>query len=83
MGRSLSNNDIWSKEARMKIDMTPREIELLLILINEAAQGDFTLDGPPIFSIEELSLIKKLESALETIEKTEKKLPGHISDSKH
>ncbi|MCB4790612.1 MAG: hypothetical protein LHV68_01875 [Elusimicrobia bacterium] len=83
MARGLSAREYWFKEARMNIDLTPREIELLLILINEAAQGDFSLDGPPIYSIEELALIKKLEKALETMDKLDKKFPDQISESKH
>lgn len=73
----------WFMEEAMKVDLTPREIEVLLILMNEAASGDFTLDGPPIYSTEELSIVKKLEAALEHGEKHRKKNPSHVSHSKH
>ncbi|OGS17476.1 MAG: hypothetical protein A2219_01510 [Elusimicrobia bacterium RIFOXYA2_FULL_50_26] len=48
----------------MKIDFTPREVELLLMLINDIADGDFTFKESAVYSIEELSIIGKLEAAL-------------------
>jgi len=48
----------------MKIDFTPREVELLLMLINDVADADMALAEPAVYSIEELSIIGKLEAAL-------------------
>ncbi len=48
----------------MKIDLTMRDIELLLFLINSAALEDFNARRPFSFSAEELALIDKLENAL-------------------
>ena len=48
----------------MLVDLTKREIELLVSLINDAAQGDFSFGGPPVFSVEELNLVEKLENIL-------------------
>lgn len=49
----------------MTVDLTNREIELLLILIEEATKGKFSLDGESILTDEEEKIIKKLEKALE------------------
>ncbi|MFH1369644.1 MAG: hypothetical protein ABII64_11030 [Elusimicrobiota bacterium] len=48
----------------MKIELTQKEIELLLLLLNDAFAGDFTPNGNPILTLEERELIEKLESAL-------------------
>ena len=49
----------------MKVELTQRDIELLLILLNENAVGDLgDLKNQPSFSIEELALIDKLEAAI-------------------
>ncbi|MBI5574700.1 MAG: hypothetical protein HY919_09190 [Elusimicrobia bacterium] len=49
----------------MTLDLTNREIELLLILIEEATKGNFSLDGESILTDEEETIIKKLEKAQE------------------
>ena len=43
---------------RMNIDLTPREVELMLLIMNDAAVGDFGLDGSPIYTTEEFELTK-------------------------
>lgn len=48
----------------MNVDLTKREIELLLILIEEATKGKFSLGGGSILTSEEEKIIKKLENAL-------------------
>ena len=48
----------------MTVDLTNREIELLLILIKEATKGKFSLDGESILTEEEEKIIKKLKNAL-------------------
>jgi len=48
----------------MLVDLTEREIELLLILIDEATGGDFSLDGGTIITGEEEKLIEKLKKAV-------------------
>ncbi|MHB9154328.1 MAG: hypothetical protein ACYC5N_01390 [Endomicrobiales bacterium] len=59
----------------MKVDLTFRDIELILMLIGDAAAGDFP-DSSPIYSMEELSLVEKLEAALRRGEILEKELLG-------
>jgi len=54
----------------MLIDLTEREIELILILIDEATHGDFSLDGGAIVTDEEEKLIEKLKKAVEKSEKS-------------
>ncbi|MFA5779638.1 MAG: hypothetical protein WC947_05845 [Elusimicrobiota bacterium] len=49
----------------MTVDLTNREIELLLILIEEATKGKFSLAGESILTDEEEKIIKKLKKALE------------------
>jgi len=49
----------------MTVDLTKREIELLLILIDHATKGKFSLDGECILTDEEEKIINKLKSALE------------------
>jgi len=53
----------------MKIDLTEREIEILLILIDEATGGDFSFDGAAILTTEEEEIINKLKKAVEKSEK--------------
>ncbi|HBU69971.1 MAG TPA: hypothetical protein DEE98_06250 [Elusimicrobia bacterium] len=48
----------------MKVDLTPREIELILLILNDVAASDFEFEGSAVFSSEELSIISKLEMAL-------------------
>lgn len=68
----------------MKIDLTPREMELMLMLLNDAASEEFVrMSGFNIFSMEELSLMDKLENALKQ-EITEKGLPDiKVSTLRH
>jgi len=48
----------------MKIDITAREIELMLMLLSDVASDD-TSDKPSSFySIEEIALMEKFEAAL-------------------
>ena len=54
----------------MLIDLNAREIELLLILIEEATGGDFSFDGGAIVTEEEEKLIEKLKKAVEKSEKS-------------
>lgn len=48
----------------MTVDLTNREIELLLILIEEATKGKFSLGGENILTDEEEIIIKKLKDTL-------------------
>jgi hypothetical protein len=48
----------------MKVDLTQRDIELLLFLINEAAAGGLGSRKRSKFTMQEISLITKLEKAL-------------------
>lgn len=48
----------------MKIDLTERDIELLLSLLADAATDDVNYRPSSFFSIEEIALIDKLEAAL-------------------
>lgn len=54
----------------MLIELTEREVELLLILIDDATGGDFSLDGGCIVTQEEEKLIEKLKKAVEKSEKS-------------
>ncbi len=56
----------------MKVDLTQRDVELLLFLINEAAQGELGTRKRSRFTIQELSLISKLEKALRNDDLIEK-----------
>ncbi|MBN1621666.1 MAG: hypothetical protein JW871_03645 [Endomicrobiales bacterium] len=67
----------------IKIDLTPKEIELILILLNKEASSDILKNSVPIYSPEELQLLKKLESALESEISQDIVSPGHISNIKH
>lgn len=60
----------------MKIEMTQKEIELLLLLLNDAFAADFTADGNPMLTIEERALIEKLEAALRNTYLVDKGLLG-------
>jgi|GEM_PF-3108469 len=48
----------------MKVDLTQRDIELLLFLMNEAAAGELGSRKRSKFTMQEISLITKLEKAL-------------------
>jgi hypothetical protein len=56
----------------MKVDLTQRDIELLLFLINEAAAGELSTRKRKRFTMQELSLISKLEKALRNDDLIEK-----------
>lgn len=58
----------------MKVDLTQRDIELLLLVLNDVAQSYDNLDEQPIYSIEEFTLVEKLEAALRKSESAEKML---------
>jgi hypothetical protein len=48
----------------MKIDFTMREIEIILMLLNEVASEEFPLGNSAFYSVDELTLVNKLENAL-------------------
>ena len=48
----------------MKVDLTQRDIEMLIFLINEAAAGQLGSRKRSKFTMQEISLITKLEKAL-------------------
>ena len=48
----------------MKVDLTQRDIEMLIFLINEAASGQLGTRKRSKFTMQEISLITKLEKAL-------------------
>ncbi len=56
----------------MKVDLSQKDIELLLFLINEAAAGDLSSRKRSKFTIQELALISKLEKALQHSDLIEK-----------
>ena len=49
----------------MTVDLTNREMELLLILIEEATKGKFSLGGESILTSEEENIIEKLKYVME------------------
>ena len=48
----------------MKVDLTTRDIELILSLLSESAGDDIYFKSSMLYSMEELMLLEKLESAL-------------------
>lgn len=46
----------------MNVDLTKREIELLLILIEEATKGKYSFGGGAILTDEEQKIIEKLKA---------------------
>ena len=74
--RSFKKEDIFYKEIKpVKLELTHREIELVLTLINDAVTGDFDIGDAPIYTTEEIEIVKKLEDALKSEEKLGKS--GH------
>ena len=69
----------------MKVELTPREVELLLMIVNDAASGDFSVGDAPILSGEEGKIVKKLEAALDKWAKKNKSdmHTGHASKHTH
>ncbi len=61
----------------MKIELSQKEIELLLLLLNDAFSGDLTPSGNPILTVEERALMEKLESALRDTYLLDKGLLGN------
>ena len=59
----------------MKIELDKNEVELIITLVNDAAKGDFSLSGPPIYSEEEEALLEKLQDALSKSDNHGKKEP--------
>lgn len=49
----------------MKVELSARDIELILFLLGNTLVNDFDTGKPLIFSIEDISLIEKLEKALD------------------
>lgn len=60
----------------MKIELNQKEIELLLLLLNDTFSADFTPSGNPILTVEERALMEKLESALRDTYLVDKGLLG-------
>ncbi len=60
----------------MKVDLTTREIELILLLVNEIAMENWDSKKNPAFSLEELTLIEKLETALRKEDIVNKTIPN-------
>lgn len=58
----------------MKIELTEKEIELLLLLINDVVTNNFNVNGKPIYSLEEINLIEKFENALKLHEISKKNI---------
>ena len=48
----------------MKVELSARDIELILFLLGNTLVNDFDTGKPLIFSIEDIALIEKLEKAL-------------------
>lgn len=48
----------------MKIELNQKEIELLLLLLSDAFTGDLTAAGATSLTLEERTLMEKLETAL-------------------
>ena len=53
----------------MNIQLTKRELELILVLIETATQGHFSFDSGGIMTEEEEALVSKLNTALLKYEK--------------
>lgn len=53
----------------MDIQLTKRELELILVLIETATQGHFSFDSGGIMTEEEEALVSKLNAALLKYEK--------------
>jgi hypothetical protein len=69
----------------MKIDLTARDIELLLALLADTAYGKKGFNASIVYSMEELVLIDKLEAALrqETVDEPELMDTGSPSELTH
>ncbi len=48
----------------MKIDLTARDIELMIAILSESASDDMFFKPSQLYSMEEITLLEKLESAL-------------------
>jgi hypothetical protein len=48
----------------MKVDLTARDLELMLMLLNDEVTDKIDLNDPNIIAIEEFTLLEKLENAL-------------------
>ena len=48
----------------MKVELTARDIELMIALLAQSASDDMFFNPSQLFSIEEMALLEKLESAL-------------------
>jgi len=48
----------------MKVELTSRDIELILSLLAESASEELYFRSSSLYSVEEIALLEKLESAL-------------------
>jgi hypothetical protein len=64
----------------MKVELSPRDIELILFLLGNTLANDFDSGKPLIYSIEDIALIEKLEKAL-LKHKQEPKDPVNLNPS--
>jgi hypothetical protein len=68
--RIFKTDDLFHKVIKpMKVELTHREVELILTLINDAVSGDFDIGDAPIYTTEELEIVRKLEDALKCEDK--------------
>jgi hypothetical protein len=69
---------------KMKIELTQKDLELLLLLVNEAVSRKQNNLEAAFFSLEERMLIEKLESALNRFDFFEKGfLDNNQNDLRH
>lgn len=68
----------------MRVELTQREIELLLLLMNDMFADGMGGDDAPIMSLEERALMEKLEAALRSTSLFEKNvLDANSSNLSH
>jgi hypothetical protein len=60
----------------MKMDLTPRDIEYLLLLVNEMIADKMDMNDPEAVSIDEMMLVEKLETALNSMTTNEHDIFG-------
>jgi len=55
----------------MKIELSSRDIELILLLLQESVSDKLDTNNPDALSLEEFALMERLENALRNIEASE------------
>ena len=76
------------ESSKLTVEFKPREIELLLMILSDAADSGMRFDGPPALSFEEMALAQKLEAALSKAQHEKditdiRTFLGPLSEQKH